>query len=219
MRNPWLDIPLADYEAHMCMPAIGQARLIADQLEHLVRAHAPHSIAIVGCAGGNGFDRLLNTSARRVVGVDINPEYIEETRRRYEGLVPGLELYVADIEASKSLFDPVDLIYVALVLEYVDVGHTLRALGRHCSFNGVLAVLSQQAHETMGHISPSPYASLQQLTPRMRLVPQGELQSLASHAGFIPEESRTILSPGGKQFSVDEFRLCFVAPHAVGEAP
>jgi hypothetical protein len=38
MRNPWLDIPLADYEGHMALPAIGQSRLIADQLDTLVSA-------------------------------------------------------------------------------------------------------------------------------------------------------------------------------------
>jgi len=26
MRNPWLDIPLGDYEAHMAQPAIGARR-------------------------------------------------------------------------------------------------------------------------------------------------------------------------------------------------
>ena len=36
MSNPWLDIPLADYEAHMALPSIGQSRLIADQSEALV---------------------------------------------------------------------------------------------------------------------------------------------------------------------------------------
>ncbi len=30
MGNPWLDIPLADYEGHMSLPSIDQARMIAD---------------------------------------------------------------------------------------------------------------------------------------------------------------------------------------------
>ena len=111
MRNPWLDIPLADYEAHMALPTVGQQRLIADQLDTLIGTYSPSSVAILGCAGGNGFDRLVRTSARRVVGVDINPDYIEQARRRYAGSIPGLELHIADIQSSASLFDPVDLIY------------------------------------------------------------------------------------------------------------
>ena len=110
MRSPWLDIPLGDYEGHMALPAIGQSQLIADQLDMLVRTYAPSSVAILGCAGGNGFERLIGTSISRVVGVDINPQYIEKARQRYAGRVPGLQLLVGDIQTSTSLFEPVDFI-------------------------------------------------------------------------------------------------------------
>jgi hypothetical protein len=33
MSNPWLSIPLDDYEGHMSLPAVGQARMIAEQLD------------------------------------------------------------------------------------------------------------------------------------------------------------------------------------------
>jgi len=206
MSNPWLEIPLADYEAHMGLPSIGQSRLIADQLESLVRTFRPHSVGIIGCAGGNGLDRLAGTSVSRLVGVDLNPEYIEQTRQRYAARFPGLELYIADIQTAVSLFEPVDLLFVALVLEYVDLDRTMSALWRHCKDDGVLAVISQLPHETMKQVSPSPYTSLGRLAPVMHLVSPQELQLRASHAGFSPEHSSTILSPGGKGFSADTFR-------------
>jgi ubiquinone/menaquinone biosynthesis C-methylase UbiE len=190
----------------MALPSIGQARLIADQLEGLVRSFCPHSIGIIGCAGGNGLDRLAGTSVTRIVGVDLNPEYIEQTRRRYQGRFPGLELYVADIQAAVSHFEPVDLLFVALVLEYVDLERTITALWRHCKNDGVLAVIAQLPHETMKEVSPSPYTTLNRLAPVMRLLSPQELQLRAGQAGFRLEHSSTILSPGGKGFSVDTFR-------------
>ena len=205
MRNPWLDIPLADYEAHMALPTVGQAQLIADELGTLVRAHSPTAVAVIGCAGGNGFDRVARTGVRRVIGVDLNPGYIEQARTRYQGLIPGLELHVADIQGSDALFAPVDLIYVALVLEYVDVARTMTVLKRHCSPNGVLAVLSQLPHEAMSDISPSPYASLQVLAPAMQLIAHDELQRHAGRAGFALERSRIATACGGKRFRIDEF--------------
>lgn len=207
MRNPWLDIPLADYEAHMALPTVGQSLLIANELDILVRIRSPDSVAIIGCAGGNGFDRVARTGVSRLIGVDLNPEYIKQARARYQGRIPGLELYVADIQASASLFDPVDLIYAALVMEYVDPARTMNILACHCKPNGVLAVLSQLPHETMGHVSPSPYTSLQLLAPGMRLISRQELQRHAVHAGFAPEQSRMIVSTGGKRLRIDEFRL------------
>lgn len=207
MSNPWLEIPLADYEGHMALPSIGQSQLIADQLDALVRTLRPQSIGLIGCAGGNGLDRLAGTSVSRIVGVDLNPDYIEQARRRYDGRIPGLELYVADIQTTSSLFEPVELLYVALVLEYVDLERAMRALRRHCKINGVLAVISQLPHQTMKEVSPSPYTSLGRLAPIMHLVSPQELQLQATHTGFCPEHSGTILSPGGKSFAVDTFRL------------
>ena len=206
-NNPWLDIPLADYEAHMALPTVGQSQLIADELAALVRRHSPTSVAVVGCAGGNGFDRLSGTSVTRVVGVDINPAYIEQARQRHAARIPGLELYAADLESAGVLFEPVDLVYVALVLEYVDTGRAMHTLLRYCKSGSVLAVLSQLPHEQMAHVSPSPYTSLQRLEPRMRLVVPEVLQEHARQAGFAPGRSRTVAATGGKNFSVLEFRV------------
>jgi SAM-dependent methyltransferase len=206
-NNPWLDIPLADYEAHMALPTVGQSQLIADELAALVRRHSPSSVAVVGCAGGNGFDRLSGTSVTRVVGVDINPAYIGQARRRYAGRLPGLELHVADFESAGVLFEPVDLVYVALVFEYVDPERAMHALRRHCKPGSVLAVVSQLHHETLAQVSPSPYTSLQRLEPRMKLVAAEVLQDLARQAGFAFEGSRTVTATGGKHFFVLEFRL------------
>ncbi len=34
MSNPWLDIPLAEYEGHMSLPTIDQADMLAAQFEN-----------------------------------------------------------------------------------------------------------------------------------------------------------------------------------------
>ena len=212
MRNPWLDIPLGDYEAHMALPGIGQSQLIADQLDILVRTYAPSSVAILGCAGGNGFERLIGTSVSRVVGVDINPQYIEKTRQRYAGRVPGLQLLVGDIQTMTSLFEPVDFTYAALIFEYVDIARAMSVLRHHCKPKGVLAVLSQVPHETLPEVTPSPYTSLRLLEPGMHLLSHEGLQRHATQAGFTPEDSRNVLSPGGKQFTVETFRCGLTTP-------
>jgi trans-aconitate methyltransferase len=181
-------------------------------LDILVRTYGPSSVAILGCAGGNGFERLVDTSVSRVVGVDINLQYIEEARQRYAGHVPGLEWVVGDIQTASRLFEPVDFIYAALVFEYIDVARSMSFLQRHCKPKGVLAVLSQVPHETLPEVTPSPYTSLQLLEPRMHLLSREELQRHATQTGFTPEDSRNVLSPGGKQFTVETFRLGLNTP-------
>ncbi len=190
----------------MALPAIGQSHLLTEQLDALVKRYSPSSVAIFGCAGGGGFECLLGAGIRRVVGVDINAQYVETARQRYERRMVGLELCIADVQTTQSLFEPVDLIYAALLFEYVDVTRTMTAIRRHCKPNGVLAVLLQEGHERLPRISASPYTSLERLEPAMHLVSPEELQSQALSAGFTPEGSKTIDSPSGKRFSVHAFR-------------
>lgn len=204
--NPWLEIPLADYEAHMSMPAIGQATMIADHLLALVTRLRPSTVAVIGCAGGNGFDRLSALSLERVVGVDINPGYIDQAAARYARQIRGLELYSGDIQHARQMFRPVDLIYAALVFEYVDITQSMRNLASHCVRGGALATLVQLPHESKNAVSPSPYSSLQRLAPAMKLVAPDDLAREAEAAGLALEDSNTIASPGGKLFAAQVFR-------------
>ena len=200
--NPWLDIPLSDYEGHMSLPHIGQAHMIATQLATLIRAHAPKSVAVVGCAGGNGFEHLTAPGIERVVGIDINPDYIKQARERHAARIPGLELHVANIESPALLHEPVELIYAALVFEYVDVGAALRALHRNVLQGGLLAVLLQVPHDSLAQVSPSPYTSLQRLGPGMRLVSPDELAQRARQVGFMTLNEEELTSPAGKRFAL-----------------
>ncbi len=58
MRDPWLDIPLADYEGHMALPYVAQAQLFSGLFAEALQEFSPESVALLGCAGGNGFEAL-----------------------------------------------------------------------------------------------------------------------------------------------------------------
>lgn len=205
MRSPWLDIPLADYERHMSLPEVGQAQMLAAEFASAVREFSPRSVAIIGCAGGNGLNRL-ERSVERIVGIDINPLYIEATRRRYEPRLHCLELYVADIERGVPTCVPVDLVFAALIFEYVDVSATMKVLRTLCTESGTLIVILQCAHSESSAVSPSPYQSLQSLKPVMRLRDETALKGCAESAGFSGVSSRTLTLASGKSFAIMVFR-------------
>lgn len=75
MTNPWLQIPLSDYETHMALPHVRQAELLSSIFGSALDTYAPRSIALLGCAGGNGLEQLEGRELGRVVAVDINPVY------------------------------------------------------------------------------------------------------------------------------------------------
>ena len=190
----------------MSLPAIGQAQMLAGLLMLLIERELPTSVAVIGCAGGNGLDQIEPGQVERVVAVDINPTYIEAVGIRHALRLSGLELYCADIQSESLQFEPVDLIYTALLFEYVDVGAALASLKRHCRPGGLLATLVQLPHREHGVVSPSPYKSLNLLAPVMKLIAPAELSRLAVAAGFAAAECELIELPSGKQFSLQTFR-------------
>jgi SAM-dependent methyltransferase len=206
LRNPWLDIRLEDYEGHMSLPSIGQAQMLSDQLELLIERESPASVAIIGCAGGNGLERIAPGKVQRVVAVDINPRYVEETGKRHAGRLSGLELICADVQSEALCFDPVDLIYAALVFEYVDGASTLATLARNCKPGGTLAILLQLHDPGLAAVSPSPYRSLDVLEPMIRPVSPASLCSAAAAAGFSAADSCSILLDSGRRFRLQIFR-------------
>ncbi len=198
--NPWLEIPLADYEGHMALPEVAQAAYLADTLERLVKDHAPQSVAVIGCAGGNGFDRLARLKVPRVVGADVNPAYLAEAKRRYSGSLQRLELVCCDIASGQCQFEPVDFIFAALVFEFAGVPSALVSLRRSLRPRGVAAAILQCPHASIGAITPSPFASLAKLAPILRLIPPEQFQQDAEQAGFAVRSSFQRVLASGKAF-------------------
>lgn len=207
MNNPWLAIPLADYEGHMALPDVGQAEMLASELELLLQNHAPKVVAIIGCAGGNGFAQAAAANVTRLVGIDINEAYLEDARHRYANIIPGLELHCADIANDMLDMEAVELVYAALVFEYVDVPSALRNIAKLCRTDGLLAVLLQLPKQGSDAVTPSPFTSLKELSSIMQLVSPDELSENAENAGFICLSQKTITLQSGKRFSLLLFRL------------
>jgi SAM-dependent methyltransferase len=205
MRNPWLDIVLADYEGHMGLPEVAQAELLADVFGVLLVEHAPRSVAVLGCAGGNGFDRISPAVTHRVVGVDLNPTFIDAASARFDGRFRVLELVVADLQTDEMAIESVDFVYAALVFEYMDLPATFRSIRSLLRRGGVVGTVVQLPTSGLDAVTPSAYSSVQLLAPSMRLVSPEELRDCARAHDGKELTSYSVASPVGKQFQVQVF--------------
>ena len=158
--NPWLKVPLEDYERHMDLPEIGQAMMLNEAMARSVRAFRPLSVAIAGCAGGNGIVRIATMGVNRIAGIDVNAEYLAAVHRRLGSWMPGLELHLADIQTGVPDCAPVELVFAGLILEYVEVAATLHVLRALCAPGRTLVIVLQRASENKPAVSKSPYTSL-----------------------------------------------------------
>jgi SAM-dependent methyltransferase len=206
MESPWLQIPLTDYEAHMAASNVDQAILLADAFSEVLQRFRPASVAVIGCAGGNGFDRIDPRMTPRVVGVDINPEYLEATAQRHAGRFRDMVLCNADIGAEGLNLEPVNLSYAALVFEYVDVSRALGNLFSLCREGGHLVTVLQLPSAALAAITPTAIASIVRLAPAMKLVDPSALAEVAQGIGFALLDSARVTSSAGKPFAVQVYQ-------------
>jgi hypothetical protein len=204
MPNPWLDLPLADYEEHMNAPRVQQLGALSDLFAEALMVRRPSSVALLGVAGGNGLERVNSSLTRRIVGVDINPTYLDAVRQRFTALA-GLELHCADLAAEMPPTAPVDLVHAALVLEHAGtdaaslarcLDHALALVGDDGAFSVVL-----QLPSTMGQdVGMSEVTSIQNLKDHFTLIDPREINAALGERGMEPvwETQRAVL--GGKSF-------------------
>jgi hypothetical protein len=208
MPNPWLEVPLADYESHMNSAGVQQSaalsELFADALAHC----QPASVVVIGIAGGNGLDRIDSRVTRRVVGIDINPAYLDAVRQRY-GQMPGLELMCADLTERFDDCPPVQLVHAALVFEHAGIGPCLDNVLSLVGDGGSLSVVLQLPSDAAPGVSKSQFASMQNLSADFIMIDPARLRATIEARGFhIVRTSRRAL-PAGKAFWMGIFgRAC-----------
>lgn len=206
MYNPWLDIPLEDYEGHMDAPHVAQLDALADLFEEALRKCRPDSVAILGIAGGNGLSRIDPAVTTRIVGVDINPAYVEAVRNRFQAKLP-LTLHCLDLAAQTVPEAPVDLVHAALMFEHAGTEDCLDSAVSLVAPHGYLStVLQLPATNAKPSVAETPYPSMQRLSGHFRLVGPDDLCQAMRLRGFeLQHEIRRAL-PAGKGFWLGIFQ-------------
>ena len=200
-RNPWLDIPLEDYEAHMAAASVEQASMLADTLGSLLEAYRPRSLAILGSAGGNGLDRVDREITERVVVVDINADYLETCRQRYCQCFDSFESVNCDLSNSQPFEVPVEFVYAALVVEYLNADAFLEYAPSLVEPLGRIAFVFQD-QSPQGPVTSTSLASIRKLEETHSSVNvENVIRSLTAH-GLTVVERRGIVSVPGKSFTL-----------------
>jgi len=205
MSNPWLSVPLADYEGHMRSAEVGQLDALSELFAEALAYCRPRSVAVLGVAGGNGLDHVDAGITRRIVGLDVNPLYLDEVRRRYAG-IRGLELYCADLAEQLVDLEPAQLVHAALVFEHAGVGLCLENALSLVAPGGALSAVLQLPGESGQAVGASQFASMQKLKSHFSLVDPRRLhEALAQHELRLTHQSRRSL-PAGKGLWLGVFR-------------
>jgi ubiquinone/menaquinone biosynthesis C-methylase UbiE len=198
MQNPWLKIPAEDYEKHMSAPHVAQLQFLNDLFRQLLFEHKPEKILFAGCTTGNGFEHIDFKFTNRVVGIDINEEYLKIARERFSD--KRIEFINNDVCMHNFGNQKFDLVHCALIFEYVDVQQCLNNLVKFLKDDGVLSVLLQLPSESHSIVSKTDYKSLESLGSIVKLVDVDLFKNLITQIGLKENSNRIITLESGKCF-------------------
>ena len=119
MNNPWVSIDLRDYENHMRSDTVMQLQTLNKMMKEQLNSYSVKNVMILGVAGGNGLEHIKSEKYSVVYGVDVNPEYLHEVRKRYGALNGVLKCLCADLTGEVSGLPAADLIIADLLIEYI----------------------------------------------------------------------------------------------------
>jgi SAM-dependent methyltransferase len=210
--NPWLQVSAADYEGHMAHPAVGQLELLADRFAAALAIAAPRRVALLGCATGNGLERVDPERVEWLLGVDINPEYLTIAGTRHRArLGARLTLRGADlgdpIAAAVALAPGgFDLIHAALLFEYLQPARLLPVLAGALAETGRLAVLLQLPATGQGAVTATPFTGVRVLEPLLTLRHPAGFAAVAEAAGLVGLGEEMLVLPTGKRFHESHWR-------------
>jgi SAM-dependent methyltransferase len=205
--NPWLEIAAGDYEGHMGSPQVRQLQMLNQLFKRVLTEIQPESVAVLGCATGNGFEHFDPAITRYILGVDINPAYLEIARQRYSELETRLELKCADLHTDCFGGRQFDLVHAGLVFEHVDAAVVLAHIVKALTPQGRLSVVLQMPNRGLVAVSHTPYTSLEKLAPTMHLFNRDQFASLISQVGFIQAHAELITLPSSKEFFYGIYHL------------
>jgi SAM-dependent methyltransferase len=204
VQDPWLAIPVDDYEAHM--RAVGQSAILRAMFLRVYSERRPKRLAVLGCTTGSDL-RLIDPAATELaIGVDINPAYLETARERLAPLGAKLKLVEGDVLRVELPAGELELVHAALLLEYVDPLSLFRRVHEWLAVGGVCSIVTQEPSSEQPAVSETPYQSLRALSAHMRLRSANQIATLARQCGLRLAGEPVATRVGGKSLVSSTFQ-------------
>ncbi len=203
MNNPWIDIDLSDYVNHMSSPEVGQYQMINECFKTVLEKIKPRRIFVPGCTIGNGFEYINWQRVEKVTALDINPDFLKVLQERFSAQ-EKLEIIAGDFNLFKGNNRVYDLIFSALIFEYIDIKSALCKFRGMMNKSSVLFAIIQLPDINQSKVSKTKYKSLEKLGPYITLMSPEEFIKEIDEAGLKISASTKRTLKNGKSFLLTE---------------
>ncbi len=205
MSNVWNKIPLEDYEQHMQHESVAQLPMLNTLTKKYLERFNPGTVLFLGIAGGNGLEHINNSVTQKVWGIDVNQDYLDATSQRFLHKIPHLTLLNIDISSHQTeSITKADLIWAALIFEYVAIDKCFQFISNNLKDNGSL-VVTIQANNGAGSVSNTGIETIRQVGQIFQLTDPDDLLSFASTYGFVTTDFEENVLPNQKSLKTYTF--------------
>jgi len=204
--NPWLEISVNDYINHMSSPEVRQYQMIKECFKTALYRYNPQTIFVPGCTVGNGFEHIDWQKIKKVVALDINNEYLNVLRSSYPEK-EKLQIVNDDLLNFTADGSNFDLIFAALLFEYINVQSSLKKIKELMHKTSTLFSILQLPSKVHSKVTRTKYKSLEKLNSLMHLVDVNEFHQEIIRTGLYIKRSEQKTLKSGKSFSLIEAGL------------
>jgi hypothetical protein len=205
MENVWNKIPLEDYEFHMQHNSVRQLHLLNDLTKKYLEKINPKTVLFLGIAGGNGLEHINNNSTTNVFGIDINQNYLDETKKRFNNKISNLTLLNLDISSSNTIqLTKANLVWAALIFEYVEIDKCFEFITNNIQDKGYL-VVTIQVNNGVTSVSQTGIETIKSVGEIFQLIEPKNLLSFAEKFGFVEIDFEENILPNKKSLKTYTF--------------
>jgi ubiquinone/menaquinone biosynthesis C-methylase UbiE len=197
-ENPWLEIPIAEYVGHMSDSHVRQYEMLNTIFRQAYSNRQPEKLLVLGISDGNGLEHISKKITRKIIVIDINPEYLAVAQRTFHTKLPQLDFICEDVDKYKFPANYFDMIHGALIFEYVDYQKLLVKIAKSLKIGGVLSTVIQLEDEKVSKISETKFKSLKKLASIMKIVDINTFKNYAFNNN-LREIHKEIIKPYGEK--------------------
>lgn len=155
MKNPWESVSLDDYENHMKLSTIQQLSTLNTIMKSQLNKYSISTVTILGIAGGNGLEHVDTSRIKVIYGIDINQNYLDACKEKYQNLEPNLILKRLDISNLSNDLPATDILVANLIIEYIGIDTFIKQLSK--IFPSYVTIVIQK-NSDINFVSDSPYS-------------------------------------------------------------
>lgn len=209
MDNPWEKIDLKIYETHMASNNVYQLQTLKSITESQMKDYVHTNVLILGISGGNGLEHIDVSQTKKIVGIDVNSQYLNICRKRYQHLTDILELVCCDLTNSDVELPYSDIMICNLIIEYIGINTFIELIQNNKESINIISIILQKNNDN-GFVSNSSFSSsFKILESILHNIDEDNLRIELLKIGFNCINKLSYPLPNGKEFLRIDFKKLY----------